>query len=276
MPASDYVDADWYDLPVYYDLIFDQDSASEADFIEAAWCKHGNVSRHNKKCCRILEPACGTGRLMKELARRGHQVAGFDRNQAMLAAARKSLATAECRGVLKRAALESFSVPGTFDVAHCLLSTFKYILSEDGAISHLRCVSDHLRPGGIYVLGMHLTDYRRKGFEHERWTGSRHGVHVVCNTRTWPPDRRRRREKLRNRLRVRHDGAQTERCYETQWDCRTYSQSQFFRTLAKVPTLNAVAFYDFHHDIENPRPMRRTELRDDVVFVLRKENSPGS
>ena len=92
---SAYVKTDWYDSPLYYDLIFDQDSALEADFVEATWAKHSAGVRSNRsKHLRILEPACGSGRLMKELAGRGHRVAGFDCNQAMLNAARVRLAAA--------------------------------------------------------------------------------------------------------------------------------------------------------------------------------------
>lgn len=274
--ATRYIGADWYDSPRFYDLIFDQDSASEADFIEAAWRKHvagreaGRADRPGG--LRILEPACGSGRLMRALASRGHRVAGFDRNETMLGAARAKLAAAGVTGILKRAELEAFAVRGMFDVAHCLLSTFKYILDEEGAAAHLRCVERHLRVGGIYLLGVHLTDYRRTRCEHERWTGNGDGMRVVSNTRTWPPDRAHRRERLRNRLRVRHDGEPGEHCQETLWECRTYSAREMFRLLARIPQLRPVAFYDFRHDINCPQHCARQALRGDVVFVLRRES----
>jgi SAM-dependent methyltransferase len=275
MPEPRYIATDWYDSPLYYDLIFDQDTVTEADFVEAAWAKHHAAERkvRQRQQLRILEPACGSGRLMRALATRGHQVAGFDLNEKMLSAARERLNSANCHGTLKRASLETFSLAGRFDIAHCLVSSFKYILTEEHAVSHLQCIADHLRPGSIYLLGIHLTDYSRKHCEHERWTGSKAGVHVVCNTRTWPPDRRTRLEKLRNRLRGRHDdGDPQERCLETVWNCRTYTANQILRTIAKVPVLSPVAFYNFHHDIDRPLPPKRSQLRDDVVFVLRKES----
>ena len=140
MPASDFVQTDWYDSPFYYDLIFDQDTALEADFIEAAAEKHGIDHRRRRwKRLRILEPACGSGRLMKEFATRGHRVAGFDRNQAMLRAARERIAAANCRATLKRASLESFSIAGQFDIAHCLVSSFEYVLDEGGLFASSLC-----------------------------------------------------------------------------------------------------------------------------------------
>ena len=265
--SSRYQPADWYDSPLYYDIIFDGDTPGETDFLEAAFVKH-SVEKHRRPRLRVLEPACGSGRLMAEFAKRGHRVAGFDLNRRMLKAARERLKAYDDSGILKQARLESFSVSGTFDLAHCLLSTFKYILTEKGAVSHLRAIDRHLRPGGLYVLGIHLTDYGKTRHQHERWTGSRGGIDVICNTRTWPPNKHTRRERLRNRLRIKERG-RSELRLETNWECRTYDATQLLRTLRKVPALKAVAYYDFHHDISAER--RPDALADDTVVVLRKD-----
>ena len=66
-------DDDWYDSPLYYDLIFDEDTVVEADFLESLMWEHGIAESG-----RILEPACGSGRLVCELAARGYEVDGFD------------------------------------------------------------------------------------------------------------------------------------------------------------------------------------------------------
>jgi SAM-dependent methyltransferase len=270
MPApAGYQPADWYDTPLYYDIIFDDGTEQEANFLEAAFAKHSQVYRRSKSNLRVLEPACGSGRLMARLAKRGHTVTGFDLNPKMLEAARKRLAALGNKGTLKRQRLESFEVAGTFDLAHCLLSTFKYILNEDGAVSHLNAVSRHVKPGGLYILGIHLTDYTRTSYEHERWTGSRNGIDVICNTRTWPPIRRTRREILRNRLRVTSPGG-SEKLLETNWECRTYDAAQLRRTLRKVRDLTPVAYYDFHYDLS--APSLGAALSDDVVVILRKNS----
>ena len=61
-------------------------------------------------------------------------------------------------------------------------------------------VDTALRPGGVFALGLHLTDYAQDRRQRERWVGRRGGTQVVCNLQSWPPDRRRRRERLRSRL----------------------------------------------------------------------------
>ena len=48
--------ADWYDTPLYYDIVFDADTSKEADFLEAVAIKHG--ASGFTSALRILEPAC--------------------------------------------------------------------------------------------------------------------------------------------------------------------------------------------------------------------------
>ena len=80
---------DWYDTPLYYDIIFDVDTGLEADFLEAMWRLHaGGIGG---KCGSVLEPACGSGRLISEMARRGWITAGFDANAHAIRFARDRL-----------------------------------------------------------------------------------------------------------------------------------------------------------------------------------------
>ena len=65
--------ASWYDYPQYYDILFQDFTQHEADFIEAACRKYCPFAVR-----RLLEPACGTGRLITELATRGYELIGFD------------------------------------------------------------------------------------------------------------------------------------------------------------------------------------------------------
>jgi hypothetical protein len=36
-----------------------------------------------------------------------------------------------------------------------------------------------LRPGGLLLLGLHLTDYKNSPPDHERWIGRKPGIRVV-------------------------------------------------------------------------------------------------
>ena len=267
---------DWYDTPLYYDIIFDVDTGLEADFLEAMWRLHAGGS--SGKCGSVLEPACGSGRLISEMARRGWITAGFDANTHAIRFARDRLKKQKLHrnAHLWEDRMESFRLPpelGTpprqFDLAHCLVSSFKYLSSERAAEAHLRLMASALRPGGIYVLGIHLTDYADPRLTHERWVAERNGVHVVCNTRTWPANRRTREERMRSRLLVTFPG--TDRAavrQETHWTFRTYSARQARKLFRMVTEWKIVACHDFHHDPDRVRAF--DDSYADIVFILQR------
>lgn len=257
---------DWYDTPLYYDIVFDDGTVREADFLEEAYAKYATPAKGH----RLLEPACGSGRLALELARRGWEVCGFDGNAHMIAFAQQRLEQAGLRARLWEDWMQSFTLPkgvkGGFDLAHCLVSTFKYLLQEKDAAECLRRVAATLRPGGVFFLGLHLTDYDRAEDEHERWVARRGSIEVVCNTHTWPADRKTRLEDLRTRLKITDSGRT--HTQETHWQFRTYSAAQMKALLRKVPELEYLECYDFTYDLAEPRKF--DDSYADVLLVLRK------
>ena len=260
---------DWYDTPLYYDIVFDDGTRQEADFLEAAFAKHARPARGR----RLFEPACGSGRLAMEMARRGWNVKGFDGNAYMIAFAKERLAAAGLKARLWEDWMQSFTLPksvkGGFDLAHCLVSTFKYLQTEKDAAECLRRIAAALRPGGLFFLGLHLTDYEAGKEEHERWVARRGPVEVVCNTHTWPADPKKRLEDLRTRLKI-TDAGRTH-LQETRWQFRTYNAAQLKTLLRKVPELEFAECYDFTYDITEPR--RFDDSYADVLLVLRKADA---
>ena len=261
MATPQFSEQDWYETPAYYDIIFSADTELECDFMA------GIMQRHSRRAGRrVLEPACGSGRLVTALARRGYDVTGFDISDAMLEYAQRRLDSAGLRANLQRGRMESFAFAPRFDLAHCLVSTFKYLLDEASARAHLQCVAKALHPGGLYVLGFHLSDYDDLACSRERWFGERDGASVICNIQSWPPERRRRLERVRSRLVVKQRG-KTLRT-ETNWLFRAYNVRQMRRLLASVPTLQHVATYDFAYDLAAPREFTDNQL--DCVLILRR------
>jgi SAM-dependent methyltransferase len=225
---------------------------------------YGRVARRSGPAD-VLEPACGSGRLVREMARRGCRVEGFDASEAMLDYGREQLKLEGLTARLFSARLESFRTRRRFDLAHCFVSTFKYLTDEESARSHLEHVARALRVGGVYVLALHLTDYSETRKQRERWIGERSGTRVVCNIQSWPPERRRRRERVRSRLTVDENG-KTQRL-ETEWEFRTYDLAQLRRLLSSVPELEHVTTFDFTYDIAE-RDLGDGQL--DCVLVLRR------
>ncbi|MBE2215011.1 MAG: class I SAM-dependent methyltransferase [Opitutaceae bacterium] len=268
----DFTQTDWYRFPLYYDTVYNGDTPTEADFLEAVLAHHGRGAVARGKPARILEPACGTGRLLIELARRGHRAVGFDLSPEMVAYGRHR-AKAEPVAVRRRLRIvedrmEAFRLRGPFDLSFCLLSTFKYLLTEEHAHAHLERVARVLVRGGLCVIGIHLTPYGRRSTDREVWHGAADGLRVRSEVITRPADRVTRLESLRNRLTVRRRGVRGVERLETNWPVRTYDAAEFEALLARSPALEPIACYDFSHDIDAPRAL--DDSQEDVVVVLRK------
>ncbi|HEX8821905.1 MAG TPA: class I SAM-dependent methyltransferase [Archangium sp.] len=254
--------SDWYDHPEYYEAIFGTDTARELDFLVEVNRRYGTGGKL------LLEPACGAGRLVAEAASRGYRVVGYDLSEKMLAHARERLSPALRRKVrLYASPMQEFFRPeleGKVDLAFNLVSTFRYLDSEQAALAHLEGTRRLLNPKGLYVLGFHLTDYDRKKPEHERWVERLGKDTVVCNTREGLPDRRLRRSTMRNRLRI--TGPGKDLLIETHWYFRTYDLTQT-RRLFRRAGLEVLAVYDFDYQVDAPR--KKGEMRLDSIFVLR-------
>lgn len=266
---SRYTALDWYETPLYYDIVFSGDDATEGLFLLRLLELHGPPLAPRARR-RVLEPACGSGRMVLELARRGCDVTGFDLSAAMLEFARRRMRQARRRAELLEARMESFEVGTGFDLAHCMVNTFKYLLDESSARAHLERVARALRPGGLYAIGIHLTQYEDRRDNHERWVARRGPLEVTCNIHGSAPDRRTRLENVRSRLRVLENGR--EQRTETAWTFRTYDLRQFRALVSSVPAFEIAACYDFGYDTTRPRTLPDDQL--DTVFVLRKRARP--
>jgi SAM-dependent methyltransferase len=105
---------------------------------------------------RVLELACGSGRLLVPLARAGCQVVGLDVSPPMLAIARERLAAAGAavagRVRLVEGHLCAFALDETFDLAIIAARSFCYLTERPDQHRALRAVAAHLRPGGLLAI----------------------------------------------------------------------------------------------------------------------------
>ncbi len=253
----------WYDYPQYYDLAFRSETRREADFIEAACRKYCPLTVR-----RLFEPACGSGRLVTELAARGYRMTGLDLSEPSLDYLRRRLARRGLRATLRRADMAGFRLAHAVDSAYCTFDSFRHLLTEQTARTHLESVSRSLRPSGIYILGFHLLPADAAEECTERWT-ARHGAAQVSVTlRVVATDRRRRMERLRISLLVRSP-ARTIRLRD-EFPFRMYTASQFRRLLSAVPSLELRDVFDFWYEIEHP--LKLDDEISDTVFILQKRS----
>ena len=261
MERSRILQANWFNYPQYYDIAFQGYTKSDADFIEAACRKY---CRFNVR--RFLEPACGSGRLMTELAARGYQVTGFDLSQPALRYLRRRLRRRRLDAEMFAAEMSNFCLSRSADAAYCFVDTFRHLLTEQAARGHLECIAQSLRPGGIYVLALHLLPLGGGKGESECWTQRRRETEVTVMLRFLRTDRRRRIEDVQVCLTARRRLKQLR--LQHAFQLRTYTPRQFRQLLDSVPSLELRDVYDFRHDIAQPfAPNNETGYS---VFVLRR------
>jgi len=146
-----YESMDWYDDPIYYDIVFQTDTLQEADFLEATcrrWCMSQPPSCRTPESIRMLEPAAGSGRLTCELARRGYSITGFDINENILRFAKERASAMGVGAVFCKADMIDFDLgEDAFDCAFNLVSSFKWVsrIPAPHARGHSR--SRHPRTG---------------------------------------------------------------------------------------------------------------------------------
>ncbi len=251
-----------YDHPRWYDLVFGTDCAAEIQFIEA--CAAEYVTRSTK---RMLEPACGTGRLLLRLAQKGYQLGGLDLNTKAVEFCNARLVKNGFKPLAWVADMSNFTVKKPYDVSFNTINSFRHLSTEKAAEDHLRCMAQAIRPGGIYLLGLHLTPTEGTPEDEEAWSARR--GHLAIQTWMWPIEKlpRKRLERYGMRFDVRTPTQHIR--IEDELRLRSYTHKQIGQLIAAVPEWEVAGTYDFHYDLEMPITVGpRTE---DVVFVLRRK-----
>jgi SAM-dependent methyltransferase len=250
-----------YDYPVYYDLVFGSDWAAEFKFLEAAFQKHVDG-----KTKRLLEPACGTGRLLFRMAKAGYGAGGLDLNEKAIAFCNARLKKHGFRETAWVADMCDFSVAKPYDAAFNTINSFRHLGTEKAAVAHFRAMAAAIRPGGIYALGFHLTPLEGIPTDVESWSARRGNLQI--NTRMWPRDKdtKARLERFNLRFDV-YRPTGTLRID----DClvlRSYTWKQFAAMMKKVPEWRIEEVYDFAYNIEEP--IEIDNQTEDVVYILKR------
>ena len=141
-----------------YDIAFDWDISDEADWL---------VER--LEATRVLEPGCGSARMLEALADRGCQVVGIDSSPRMVAISRERLGT---RGEVFEADMTHFDLGRTFDGAVCPINTLLH-LSPAELERHLHRMSQHLERRARYLVQVGLVGTDQEPFADSHWEASR-------------------------------------------------------------------------------------------------------
>ena len=208
----------FYDDPELYDLIHADGTGDEVWLLDKIAREHGNGGN------KALEPACGTGRYMAGLLRRGWNVTGYDISPKMVGYAKKRLAKWGKKANVVKGDMVSYKPAEKFDLAFNLLSTFRHLMTDRDALAHLKNTYNALNPGGVFVLGLDLAAYGQDEPDEEVWVARRKGETFKHVMMTLPPESKKRREKIINF--VTYPTAKGEKVLESAYDLRSYDSNE--------------------------------------------------
>jgi SAM-dependent methyltransferase len=250
-----------YDHPKYYDLVFGSDCAPESKFIVAASEAYGLG-----KPKRMFEPACGTGRLLDFLSRRGYEVGGLDLNPHAVEFCNARFRRRGMSDVAFVADMSDFKVRKKYDIAFNTINSFRHVSTEAAARNHLICMGQAVAKGGVYLLGVHLTPTQAEPSDGESWAARR--GHLSINTHMWTNDRNTKSRVERFGIYFDVHRPQGSFRIVDELVLRSYTPTQMNRLIASAGCWQSVETFDFSYDIRSPIVVDKAS--EDVVYVLKR------
>ena len=130
----------------------------------------------------VLDAGCGTGRVARELARRGVATVGVDLDETMLSTARRKAPSLEWHC----ADLAAIDLGRRFDVVVLAGNVMIYVTAAtEGAV--LANLENHLAPGGAIVAGFSLREGQLTAEEYDRLAAAA-GLTLIERWSTWDRD----------------------------------------------------------------------------------------
>lgn len=121
--------------------------AAWADYIQRHFDKNGLPGRI------VLDLACGTGSLTRELAQRGYEMIGVDLSPEMLAeAVEKNRDVSEVSPLFLCQSMDKLDLYGTIDACVCCLDSINYVTDPKRLRRAFQRVYLFLMPGGLFLF----------------------------------------------------------------------------------------------------------------------------
>jgi SAM-dependent methyltransferase len=144
-----------------YDIAFSWDVSAEVDWL---------IERLGPDSSPVLEPACGSGRMLAALAESGVEAVGFDSSPEMVQLAQERLNSRKLPGEAVVADMAGFALERVCGGAICPVGSLAYLTDPADVVTHLSCVARHLRPDARYLVQLELRD------DGDPWRGVRPSV----------------------------------------------------------------------------------------------------
>ena len=137
----------------YDQFTYDVDYAAWADYIEKHFQKRPLPGRT------VLDLACGTGSLTRELALRGYELIGVDQSPEMLAeAAEKNRGVSPIEPIFLCQPMEKLDLYGTVDACVCCLDSVNYVTRPQKLQKAFERVHLFLIPGGLFLFDVNTPE----------------------------------------------------------------------------------------------------------------------
>ena len=137
----------------YDELTYDVPYPRWADYIEKHFRRRGLPGNI------VLDLACGTGSLTRELAQRGYEMIGVDLSPEMLAeAAEKNRDAGDIPPIFLCQPMEKLDLYGTIDACVCCLDSVNYVTSPKKLQQAFERVHLFLMPGGLFLFDVNTPE----------------------------------------------------------------------------------------------------------------------
>jgi SAM-dependent methyltransferase len=235
-----------YDVPKYYDIAFSWDVSEEIDLLELCFENHMDFPVK-----RVLEPGCGTGRLMVGLARRGYEVRGYDLAESMVALTRDRVREAGLSHLAKVEKADMVTARfrrGYYHGAVNAIESIGYLLEDDQILAHLRNTGDALKKGGVYVVSLSCAWDDLYADEWEiHWNMKRDGVKVRIEWDVESQDYEKKLSRNVCRMRVNDHGRHLE--FEEHHELRLWLLDEWKDLIRRSGCFELVGIYDENHEM---------------------------
>lgn len=142
-----------YPDPALYDVIYSQVRDDIPFYVELARAQGGPA----------LEVGCGTGRVLIPTLEAGVEIHGLDLEAGMLERLRGKAAAKGLSVRVFEGDMRDFTMPGRYRLVTIPFRAFMHLQSTEDQIRALRCMREHLEPGGLLAFNVFYpsADFRR-------------------------------------------------------------------------------------------------------------------
>lgn len=136
---------------VYDELMKDVPYGKIAEIVD------DKIKKHGVKNNIVLDLACGTGTLTKELSKFGYEMIGADSSPEMLQKAQEKNPDV----LFLNQPMEDFELYGTVGAIVCSLDSVNYLLDDESLYEMFRLCNNYLEPDGLLIFDIN-TEYKFK------------------------------------------------------------------------------------------------------------------